>query len=356
MVRHQRSAAQALQATRILKKLSPEGQLYHVQRSVASLQEEMRERYGGVNAPELRIDPELGEKLLKAETQEERDAVLAEIYRDIGRQMPSRFIDKWNAWRYLAMLGNARTHIRNIVGNLGFVPVVGAKNVIATGIEAAVSRVSGGKLQRNKVLFSKGEQGRGLWKAAWADFDRVQDMMGGGKYSDAQNANRHIEEGRVIFRTKPLEKLRRLNSAALEAEDMWFSRPHYTFALVQYCKAHGITAEQLAKGKAILPARAYAVKEAQKATYRDTNAFSQMVSRWGRGAGNKSQAEKAFGYVLEGTLPFRKTPANILVRGVEYSPIGLLKGLSYDLMQVRQGNMSGAEAIADTLAIELKRL
>lgn len=344
MVQHQRSAAQALQATRILKKLSPDAQLYQAQRSVESLQEELDERYGE-KAPKLKVDEELGEKLLKAETQEERDAVLAEIYRDIGRQMPSRFIDKWNAWRYLAMLGNARTHIRNIVGNLGFVPVVGAKNVIATGIEAVVSRVSGGKLQRNKVLFSKGEQGRGLWKAAWADFDRVQDMMAGGKYSDAQNANRHIEEGRVIFRTKPLEKLRRFNSAALEAEDMWFSRPHYTFALVQYCKAHGITAEQLAKGKAILPARAYAVKEAQKATYRDTNAFSQMVSRWGRGAGNKSQAEKAFGYVLEGTLPFRKTPANILVRGVEYSPIGLLKGLSYDLMQVRQGNMSGAEAI-----------
>ena len=77
MVLSQRNAAQALRATRILKKLSPETQLYQVQWSVESLQEE-------------------------------RDEIQKNIYRDIGRQMPSTFKDKWNAWRYLAMLGNPR--------------------------------------------------------------------------------------------------------------------------------------------------------------------------------------------------------------------------------------------------------
>ena len=41
MVAHQRSAAQALQATRILKKMSPDAQLYQAQRSVENLQEEI---------------------------------------------------------------------------------------------------------------------------------------------------------------------------------------------------------------------------------------------------------------------------------------------------------------------------
>ncbi len=41
MVAHQRSAAQALQATRILKKMSPDAQLYQAQRSVENLQEEL---------------------------------------------------------------------------------------------------------------------------------------------------------------------------------------------------------------------------------------------------------------------------------------------------------------------------
>ena len=41
MVAHQRSAAQALQATRILKKMSLDAQLYQAQRSVENLQEEI---------------------------------------------------------------------------------------------------------------------------------------------------------------------------------------------------------------------------------------------------------------------------------------------------------------------------
>lgn len=354
MVEHQRSAAQALQATRILKKLSPETQLYQVQRSVKNLQEEINKRYGDKKSPKLKIDRELADRFLRAKDQTERDNVLTDIYRDIGRQMPSRFIDKWNAWRYLAMLGNARTHIRNIVGNAGFAPVVAVKNAIATGIEAGVNKVSGGKLSRSKAFVS-GKGGKALFSAAAADFDKIQDVaMGGGKYSEFANANKAIEEGRVIFQSKMpglkqvsqgLEKARRFNSAALETEDMWFSKPHYAYAMAQYCKANGITAEMIAEGKGIEKARKYAIKEAQKATYRDTNAFSQFVSEIGRRRGSKTGVEKIATGIIEGILPFRKTPANILMRGVEYSPLGLANGIKQALWDVRTGKKTGAEAI-----------
>ena len=354
MVEHQRSAAQALQATRILKKLSPETQLYQVQRSVKNLQEEINKRYGDKKSPELKIDQELAERFLRAKDQTERDNALTDIYRDIGRQMPSRFIDKWNAWRYLAMLGNARTHIRNIVGNAGFAPVVAVKNAIATGIEAGVNKVSGGKLSRSKAFVS-GKGGKTLFNAAAADFDKIQDVaMGGGKYSEFANANKAIEEGRVIFQSKVpglkqvskgLEKARRFNSAALETEDMWFSKPHYAYAMAQYCKANGITAEMIAEGKGIEKARKYAIKEAQKATYRDTNAFSQFVSEIGRRRGSKTGVEKIATGIIEGILPFRKTPANILMRGVEYSPLGLANGIKQALWDVKTGKKTGAEAI-----------
>lgn len=354
MVEHQRSAAQALQATRILKKLNPETQLYQVQRSVANLQDEINKRYRGKKAPKLKIDQELAEQFMRSKDQAERDAVLDDIYRDIGRQMPSRFIDKWNAWRYLAMLGNARTHVRNVMGNAGFVPVVAAKNVIATGIEAGVSKISGGRLNRSKAIVA-GKEGKSLRKAAEADFAKIQEVvMGSGKYSEFANANNRIEEGRIIFQSKipglkqvskGLEKARRANSAALEAEDMWFSKPHYAHAMAQYCKANGITAEMIAKGEGIEKAREYAIKEAQKATYRDTNAFSQFVSEIGRRRGNKTGVEKFATGIVEGILPFRKTPANILVRGVEYSPIGLAKGIKQALFDVRTGKKTGAEVI-----------
>ncbi|MCQ4770820.1 ADP-ribosyltransferase [Intestinimonas massiliensis] len=344
MVGHQRNAAQAVQATRILKSMSPEGQLYGVQRSVGNLQEELKKKYGK-NAPDLKIDPNLAENLLKAENQEARDEAAKELFRDIGRQMPSRFMDKWNAWRYLAMLGNPRTHVRNIVGNAFFAPVVAAKSLTATSIEAAVSRVSHGKLERTKGAVGLGKADRALLSSAWADYANVQDSaLGGGKYSDFANANQYIEEGRRIFKNKALETFRKGNTKALDAEDVWFSRPHYAYALAQYCKANHITAEQIAAGKGMDKARAYAIKEAQKATYRDTNALSQAISDLGRYRG-KGPVGKGISTVMEGVLPFRKTPANILARGLEYSPAGLLKGLTYDLYQVREGNLSGAEAI-----------
>ncbi|WP_154666656.1 ADP-ribosyltransferase [Intestinimonas massiliensis (ex Afouda et al. 2020)] len=344
MVGHQRNAAQAVQATRILKSMSPEGQLYGVQRSVGNLQEELKKEYGK-NAPDLKIDPNLAENLLKAKDQKARDEATKELFRDIGRQMPSRFVDKWNAWRYLAMLGNPRTHVRNIVGNAFFAPVVAAKSLTATAIEGAVDRVSGGKLERTKGAVGLGKADRALLSSAWADYANVQDSaLGGGKYSDFANANQYIEEGRVIFRNKALEKARKSNTRALDAEDIWFSRPHYAYALAQYCKANHISAEQIAAGEGMDKARAYAIKEAQKATYRDTNALSQAISDLGRYRG-KGPVGKGISTVMEGVLPFRKTPANILARGLEYSPAGLLKGLTYDLYQVRKGNLSGAEAI-----------
>ena len=347
MVQHQRSAAQALQATRILKQVSPETQLYQAQRSIANLQTQLNEEYGDDKAPKLKIDQTLAEQFMKAADQAERDAVLANIYRDIGKQMPSRFKDKWNAWRYLAMLGNVRTHVRNIFGNAFFMPVVAAKDVVATGIEKAVYRLSGGKMERSKE-FVTGKGGKALLQAAAQDYAKVADVaMGGGKYSDFANANKYIEEGRVIFRTKPLEAARKANSRALDREDSWFSKPHYAYAMAQYCKANGITAEMIAKGgDKVVKAREYAIKEAQKATYRDTNAFSQAISELGRmGRNSKNGAKRTIATVMEGILPFRKTPANILARGVEYSPIGLLNGFKQAIFDVQKGTKTAAEAI-----------
>ena len=75
-------------------------------------------------------------------------------------------MDKWNAWRYMAMLGNPRTHVRNIVGNAGFAPVVAVKDLTATAIEAAVGRVSGGTLNRTKGAVGLSRADRALVSAA----------------------------------------------------------------------------------------------------------------------------------------------------------------------------------------------
>lgn len=345
------TAAQSLQAQRMLKKLTPEGQLYGIQRSVSNMQEELAKKYGD-KAPDLEIPDELVQNFLDAQDQAGRDAAIEEIYKSVAAQTPATWLDKWNAWRYMAMLTNPRTHVRNIAGNVGFAPVRLVKDALATAMEAGVDYLSPNGIERTKAALNPASSAdRALVKAAFADVENVQDqLLGNGKYVD--NATGKIEEYRTIFKFKPLEAVRKANSGAMDIEDTWFSKPAYAGALAGYLKINGVTAQALEDGsvdaKTLDAARSYAIREAQRATYRDANAFSDFVSKLHyRGTNPVGQAANV---LVEGVLPFRRTPANILVRGVEYSPAGLVKGLTYDLAQVHSGNMTAAQAIDDIAA------
>ncbi|WP_202215720.1 hypothetical protein, partial [Flavonifractor plautii] len=203
---------------------------------------------------------------------------------------------------------------------------------VAATIEAGVSKVSGGRLGRTKSFAAN----PALYKAAWADWANVQDVLSGNKYDDIRT---EINSRRRIFRTAPLEAGRKINSWALEAEDAIFKRITYADALAGYLQSNGVTAEQMRNNtvdaQILSRARDYAGREALKATYQDRNMVSDKVVQIARDLGPAGEA----------VLPFKRTPANILVRGMEYSPAGLAKALTYDLIQVKRGRMTGAEAI-----------
>ena len=92
--------------------------------------------------------------------------------------------------------------------------------------------------------------------------------------------------------------------------------------------------------------RTLAIKEAQEATYRDANAVAEaLTSIQTKAQKNDNRGIRALGYAVEGVIPFKKTPLNIVKRGVEYSPVGLINGLVDIGTKVRKGKMTGAEAI-----------
>ena len=328
------TAGQAVQAASILRKLAPSDQLYAAQRVVIELEKAIQKNYKDL---EITIDPALIEEFNQQTDQTGRDAVLDKIKDNVAAQVPATWQDKWNAWRYMAMLFNPRTHIRNVVGNVGFQPLRWTKDRVAAAIEAGVSKASGGKLERTKSFTAN----PALYKAAWADWTNVQDVLSGNKYDDIRS---DINSRRRIFKTLPLEAARNGNSWALEAEDAIFKRITYADALAGYLQANGVTAEQMRNNtvdaQLLSRARDYAGQEALKATYQDRNAVSDFVSTRYQGKGRK-----VVNSAIDAVLPFRRTPANILVRGMEYSPAGLAKALSYDLVKVKKGEMTGAEAI-----------
>lgn len=323
------TAGQAVQAASILRKLAPSDQLYAAKRVVSELEKTIQKNYKDL---EITIDPSLIEEFNQQTDQAGRDAVLDKIYQNVADQVPAKWKDKWNAWRYMAMLFNPRTHIRNIVGNVGFQPLRWTKDRVAATIEAGVSKVSGGRLGRTKSFAAN----PALYKAAWADWSNVRDVLSGNKYDDIRT---EINSRRRIFRTAPLEAGRKINSWALEAEDAIFKRITYADALAGYLQSNGVTAEQMRNNtvdaQILSRARDYAGREALKATYQDRNMVSDKVVQIARDLGPAGEA----------VLPFKRTPANILVRGMEYSPAGFFKAITYDLIQIKRGRMTGAEAI-----------
>lgn len=339
------NAGQVVQAMSMLKRMTPEGRLLALQRVADRINRERPNSH--VKVPESVID-----KIQKTNPHdtESIDNAVQEGLVALADQVPSTWLDKWNAWRYLAMLGNPRTHVRNVVGNAVLTPVVYTKNMLAGAIEGAVdkaSKAAGGKgITRTKTAlaalpFAKRQD---YLDFARQDYQQVKAVLEG-------NGNRNpadvVRDNQTVFKSKlmkPVEKARKANFKAMEAEDLAFKRLHYQRALMQYLAANkidvsNVDAETLQRG------RNYAVKEAQKATFADESALANALSRF-------SRTNKAAQFIVEGTVPFKKTPINVLKRAVEYSPGGLLDTVIRKAYQLKKGDINAAEFI-DNLAAGL---
>ena len=110
----------------MLKRMTPEGRLLSLQRVAEKINRERPDSH--VKVPEAII-----EKIQRINPQDTEaiDNAVQEGLVALAEQVPAKWLDKWNAWRYLAMLGHPRTHFRHVVGNGMFTPVVYTENILA---------------------------------------------------------------------------------------------------------------------------------------------------------------------------------------------------------------------------------
>ena len=316
---------QGLQAMSLVKRMGGLGQLVYLERCVARINESLEKRIKKGKAEVVTIDSTLAQQLAESKTEAEFEITYAAIVKDIAAQVPSTFADKWNALRYVCMLFNPVTHIRNIVGNAIFLPGVRIKDLLAVGMEKGVS-----KNERTKVVKVKKE----YQEYAEKDFAEVADLITGtGKY----NPSDEIRSNQRVFKPKWLEAARKFNFDMLEKEDALFLKRHYKHALGGYLQAQGIDLREVTPNQ-LTKAREYAMQEAMKATYRDASKAANMISRF-------AKTNAVTEIIVEGLLPYKKTPINIIKRGVEYSPIGLVKTLSKGIYDLKQGNITTTQFI-----------
>ena len=284
------------------------------------------------------IEPELAKAYLDAKTDDEKEAALDNIYKDVASRIPATLGEKWDAWRNMAMLLNPKTHIRNMGATGSFLPFVEVKRVIGAALEKALLDEE----QRTKAVLGSDKRSKALLK--WAKEDakkpKVIERLGqSGTTGD--NARSKIQEHRQIL-PGIMDKRYKGNMAVMEAEDRFFKRITYARSLASFLKARGYSETDIQGG--LVPAgvleegRTLAIQEAQKATFNDRNAFSDTIAKLGRGA----DKIPVIGTVIsKGALPFLRTPANVVARAWDYSPMKLAE----TFYQVRKGNIDAATVI-----------
>lgn len=347
-------AGRKLRLFGLLRKMTPEGQLSVVQKTVQRTVDRINKGRSAKNQAQVTIPAELEQAYEDAarrdsyEHSEESERAKAEaeqeIYKAVAAQIKASPMEKLNAWRYMAMLGNAKTQIRNFAGNAMFRPLVDVKRAVGAAIEHATLE----QKDRTKAILGFGKDAKELvsWATEDAKGQTAQDLMSYcGQTGDA--AKNAINDNRQIFDSKWLEATREFVQMVPEKADMLFKKREYAVSLASFLKAKGYTTADIQDGKVsediLNKGRSYAAQEALKATFNDHNTLSDFLVNC-RYKGD-SKTLKALNILGEGIMPFRRTPANIVVRGLEYGPVGLVRGIGNAAFNVRSGKVSAATAI-----------
>ena len=314
-------AGQFGQAFRILRDSDPASLLTSFQNQVKKLNEEGRKQYG-----KRWVDVELTDTEIELimNTPLESEAELQELQQIIGQrianELPSDAMEKFNAWRRIAMLFNPKTHIRNIGGNILMSGLQSTSDIVATGLE----KIFVPKDQRTKALFWKNDQN--LVKMVNETWEVEKNSIENISRYDISNL-RALGFDKRVFQSDILQALNDITMQGLNLADVPFVKAAYTNSLGQFMKARGLT-------EVTQEAKDYAKRRALEATFKETNEMATIL--------NRLKQKPVIGTLVEGAVPFTKTPANITMRAIDYSPGGILKAL-YDI----KAGKTAAQVIED---------
>ena len=358
------AAGQTTQAFSMINKLSPQGIALYMTRVIERLNNvEYKDLIAKGKMKPIQLTEDQVARIMNVKSFSEARQVETKILEEIGAQIPLTLKEQLRSWRYLCMLGNVRTNVRNLAGNLAMAGMRVGKDTVAAGLEAL-------DVRQGERLAQKAAEARRAGDTAKADrlqarSDRHLDRsdrtkaLGVGANAEAMKANRAyakgtlgdaiellkgsgkdvglsaLREGKRMFNPKWMDKAGKLIMKPLDVGDLLFSKPQYVHAYASWMTARGLTGEDMTLRRRN-EAQKYAIEEAQRATFRDANWMATKLTEI-RSRNLVSEL------VVGGIMPFAKTPANVLRRGIEYSPAGLVQGMAQLYKAGHDTNLSRGE-------------
>lgn len=329
-----REGGQFTQAAAInMMKSDPDTALRYMIRELDALNQAGEKKFGKKWSTLSLSDSEIAmfRNIKKGDT----DAI-QQAYKQIGdrlsKEYPSKIWEKLIELTKTSMLFNTRTQIRNLVSNAILQPVRSLTDRVSALGQNAIHIINP-DMKVTQSLIGGGREEKKLAKEVWESV-KSDILDNTSKWNDLKG----IERGKQVFKGSPvskifdrifpgaiekankamgknvddslLETVRNFTYYLLEKGDEPFVKNNFVNRLASYMKAQGIKKVEDVPEDAIL----LATEEAMKATFKDENNFTRALSG----------VKKHFGKVGEVVLPFTKTPANIAMRGIDYSPAGLV--------------------------------
>ena len=341
--------AQALQSLAKWSRNTPEGMLINAENIVngknkvpQSDLQKFIEKHFKQKKGDIEFSPEFEKEFLNTaeslrglsgeqlDTREAKEA-MAKLGKMVNEQLPVRLNEKLQSFLMDNMLGNFRTLItRNAGGNLGLNAVEQvAQRPLAAGIDSLVSLKTGKRTQAGLSRAGLAEYisgfGKGLADEA-KDFKTGLHTARSGENTleNAIRANRHV------FQTKVADGLDGLVKSGLSVGDRPYYEGVYKQTLGDYyrLRARGLMGDQvqsLSDADFKIYAETAAKMNALGAVYQQDTMLSNALMGFKKDVGMLSNGILGVDILSQFSMPFVKTPANVIERAIDYSPLGLIR-------------------------------
>lgn len=308
-------AGQTVQALRMWSKSTPEGALLTAQRIIdkanAKLPDGKKLKLGDKDAADIM---DQARKVKGMKDGEAKDVETAVLMRKIAELVPASLAKKIAIVQTMAQLLNPKTAVRNVVGNAGFAAAENVSDVVGTVFDSALSLIT--KKRTTSLPSLRAQIGgfrTGLSKGIRDARLGINTAPGTTQFDLPQTA---------AFKGGVGAKLEKTLNMVLRGTDRAFFQAAY----------EGSLAKQMRAAKVDVPTEAMkeeAVFDGMYRTFQDDNAMTKLFST----------LKKGFNYIgIEGSdgarfglgdfiLKYPKTPANLLNRGLAYSPAGFFRAV-----------------------------
>ena len=269
--------------------------------------------------------------------------IMANLGKMVNSQIPVTLREKVVTILMDNMLGNFRTLIaRNAGGNVGFNLI---EQKVTKNLAAKIDKALSAKRGTTRTISENTSEGRSAYREGFKEAvkQEIYDFQNNiqSARSGENNLRTAVANNRQIFSQKSVfgkigNLYNKLVKTGLSSGDRPFYEGVYNQYMTEFRKMRdtGLLMDMTdAEFEEI--AKANAQIKALEAVYQDDSSMAQAFMGMKNAVNELSKGIVGADVLSQFTMPFVKTPANIIQRAIEYSPIGIVKNAIQTVREVR---------------------